>query len=512
MVFGAFAYWLVGFGLSYGQPSNPFCGMGDFALSGDPYSSVTSGLAYSQYIFQFSFAATATTIVSGAVSMRMRFFIYCLYSFFAIIIYSFVAHWLWADDGWLLTLGVHDFAGGGPVHLLGGMNALVAIKMVGSRTGYFTSKAHRERFIPASPASTLFGLFMLWWGWIGFNCGSTFGITGNRWIVASRAAIITINCTAGGGIASMIYTQWKTRGKLVRPHHVVNGILGALVASSPVCASVHPYDALIIGAVGSVVANLGNTAIKRLKLDDPVGAVGVHAFAAMWGIFAVGLFADGDLPGNESMTGLFRGGGFRLLGVQVLEIVVIVAWSLVCAGSFFYTVGVIKSKNWRDPRRGLRVGVQVEMMGEDRVLHGVNQIYDQPDAMSIRFTSDENADVTGDDHEAGAKDGIEEDGVVPGESFHSHNSDRPAPALGGLMGKSTRFYFPASTREIPVRRRSSQGPDAGEDEFDNEANATSAIARPMLSRGVMGISSRRHVPSHATAKNSTKNGDVEGGA
>lgn len=304
----------------------------------------------------------------------------------------------------------------------------------------------------------------------------------------------------------MIYTQWKTRGKLVRPHHVVNGILGALVSSSPVCASVHPYDALIIGAIGSVVANLGNTAIKRVTLDDPVGAVGVHAFAAMWGIFAVGLFADGDLPGNESMTGLFRGGGFKLLGLQVLEIVVIVAWSLVCAGSFFYIVGVIKSKNWRDPRRGLRVGVQVEMLGEDRILHGVNQIYDQPDAMSIRFTSDENAGDPDGDQEAGAN-GNKEDGAVPGGSFHSHTSDRPA--LGGLMGKSTRFYFPASTREI--RRRSSQGPEAGDDEFDNETNetnGTSAVARPMLSRGVMGISSRRHVPS---ATNDTENGDVEEG-
>ena len=152
----------------------------------------------------------------------------------------------------------------------------------------------------------------------------------------------------------------------------------------------------------------------------------------------------------------------------------------------------------------------MEMMGEDRVLHGVNQIYDQPDAMSFRFTPDENAGDPGVDQEAGAKDGNEEDGKVPGESFHSHGSDKPA--LGGLMGKSARFYFPASTREIPVRRRSSQGEDAGEDEFDNEASNCS-IARPMLSRGVMGISSRRHVPSHAaTATNGTKNGDVEEGA
>ena len=130
---------------------------------------------YSQYIFQFSFAATATTIVSGAIAMRMKFGVYVVYSSYAVIIYAFVAHWIWAEDGWLNTLGVHDFAGGGPVHLLGGMNGLIAILFIGPRTGYFKRRRNRQDFAPASPASTLFGLFMLWWGWIGFNCGSTFG-------------------------------------------------------------------------------------------------------------------------------------------------------------------------------------------------------------------------------------------------------------------------------------------------------------------------------------------------
>jgi Amt family ammonium transporter len=128
VVFGALAYYFLGYGISYGTPSIGFMGLGDFLPDGHTGSTegdVQSGILYSRYLFQFSFAATSTTIVSGCIAMRMRFFVYCVFSFYAVIMYSFVAHWVWADDGWLLGLGVHDFAGGGPVHLLGGLNGLV---------------------------------------------------------------------------------------------------------------------------------------------------------------------------------------------------------------------------------------------------------------------------------------------------------------------------------------------------------------------------------------------------
>ena len=383
VVFGALAYWLVGYGLSYGRPSNPFCGMGDFCPN-DPYTATEAGLMYSQYIFQFSFAATATTIVSGAIAMRMKFGVYVIYSSYAVIIYAFVAHWIWAEDGWLNTLGVHDFAGGGPVHLLGGMNGLIAILFIGPRTGYFKRRRNRQDFAPASPASTLFGLFMLWWGWIGFNCGSTFGITGSKWLVATRAAIITINASAAGGATALFYTLRKTKGKQVRVHHIVNGILGALVATSPTCAVVHTWEALIIGSIGAIVSNLGNTLVKRFRIDDPVGAVGVHMGGAIWGLLAVGLFADGDMPGVDVMNGLFRGGGFKLLGLQILAIVSILAWSVVTITPFYYFLGVYLSKGeWRNPRIGLRLSEEHEMEGEDKILHGIDLPYDS----SIRFSS-----------------------------------------------------------------------------------------------------------------------------
>jgi len=274
-------------------------------------------------------------------------------------------------------MGVFDFAGGGPVHLLGGTSALIAVKLVGPRTGYFERGHDRTRFAASSPASTLFGLFMLWWGWIGFNCGSTFGITGNRWIVATRVAMITINASSAGGAVSLLYTRWMTGGHQVRVHHLVNGILGALVSTSPTCAVIHSWQALIVGAIGAVLANFTNSLLKRVRVDDPVGAIGVHAGGAIWGYIAVGLFADGSLPGIKVMDGAFAGGGGKLLCVQLLAIVCIMAWAFVAVAPFFYLVGIIKSKDWKDPRSGLRITKEHELVGEDKYLHGIESPFDE---------------------------------------------------------------------------------------------------------------------------------------
>ena len=346
VLYGSLAFYLVGYGIAYGYPSNPFMGLGDFLPDG--YDDTTeSGLQYSKYLFQLSFAATSTTIVSGAVAMRLKFTIYSVFSFFAVIVYSFVAHWFWANDGWLHQLGVFDFAGGGPVHLLGGLNGLVGIIMVGPRKGRFDASRPASDFAEGSPTSMLFGLFMLWWGWIGFNCGSSFGISGTRWVVATRAGVNTINSAAAGGVTSIAYSQWNSKGKYLRPRDIVNGILGSLVAITPTCACVHTYVALVIGIVGSLIACLTNDVVmlKKLKLDDPVGAVGVHAAGAVWGLLAVGLFADSALPGITVRDGLFYGGGFTQLGVQVLAVVVVAAWSGVLMFPFFW---IMRCALWRD--------------------------------------------------------------------------------------------------------------------------------------------------------------------
>jgi len=370
VVFTALMYYLVGYGISFGEPSTPFMGKGCFPADGG-YDEVPSGLRYSQYVFQLSFAATSTTIVSGAVAMRLKFFVYVLYSLIAVIFYAFVAHWIMADGGFLKEEGVHDFAGGAPVHVFGGINGLVATLFLGPRTGRFDGTKPIMDFFPSSPTEQCIGLLCLWWGWIGFNCGSSFGITGDRWVVAIRCAVTTINSTVGGGIVSLIYSLWRTKGKLIIPEHVINGILGSLVAITPACASVNTYEAYPIGGIGALVGLGINTFVCHLRIDDPVGAIGVHAGAGTWGLLAVGLFADSQLPGVEVMDGLFRGGGFELLWLQVEAIVCTMLWAIMWSTSFFYIVGIILSRDWKDPRKGLRIESKEEAEGADFYLHGV---------------------------------------------------------------------------------------------------------------------------------------------
>jgi len=218
----------------------------------------------------------------------------------------------------------------------------------------------------------LFGLFMLWWGWIGFNCGSTFGISDNKWIVAARAGVSTLNAASAGGLVSMIYSRYRSGGRFVHPADVVNGILGALVASSPTCATSHTYDSLIIGAIGSIIATFINDTVmkKWLRLDDPVGAIGVHFGGGLWGCIAVGLFADAKLPGaGIEVSGLFRSGSFELMGKQLIGIAAIAGWSMVTMPPFFYFIGALISRNWKDPRTGLRY----EYIQLDRVCHGCHE-------------------------------------------------------------------------------------------------------------------------------------------
>jgi Amt family ammonium transporter len=319
VAFGSLAYYLVGYGISFGTPSIPFMGLGDMPADGG-YDEVESGLLYSRYIFQLSFAATSTTIVSGCVAQRLRFFIYVVYSFFAVVFYSFCAHWVFDKGGWLNMMGVHDFAGAGPVHLFGGINGLIGILFVGPRRGRFDGSRPISDFFPSSPLSQCMGLFMLMWGWIGFNCGSTFGITDDKWVVAIRTAVTTINSVVGGAILSIIYSLWRTKGVMVIPEHIINGILASLVSITPACAAVRTFTAFPIGAIGAFVALSANTLICRLKLDDPVGGIGHHGVSAIWGLISVGLFADDRLPGIDVKNGLFYGGGWELLKLQLLEI------------------------------------------------------------------------------------------------------------------------------------------------------------------------------------------------
>lgn len=368
VIAGGLAFWMFGFGVAFGKPSNGFTGLGDFFATATEIEA--AGPKYSRYIFQFSFAATATTIVSGCVAGRIKFSAYLCFSFINIALYAFPAHWVWGDDGWLVRLGVHDFAGCGPVHLLGATNGLAGMYVLGPRTGRF-EPGGAERYAMSSPISVIFGLFMLWWGWMGFNCGSTFGISGTKWIVAARVAVTTTNASCAAGMCAALYSAWSTKGR----YHVdiiVNGVLGGLVGITAGCAVVSPSEAIAIGAIGGGVAVGGAKVTAWLLLDDPCGAFAVHGFGGMWGLLAVGLFADGSLPGVEIDDGVFRGGDGRLLGFQCLAIVVICAWGF--GGSWL----VFKALGLFGP---IRASALEEERGADYTEHCVG--YDDVDRSQV---------------------------------------------------------------------------------------------------------------------------------
>nr|XP_045581663.1 putative ammonium transporter 3 isoform X1 [Procambarus clarkii] len=324
VVLGGFTYWLFGYALSFGKSewTNPFCGWGDFAINP---SEESMGTIYTTFFFQLSFATTATTIVSGAIAERFNFMAYVVFSAVNTIVYCVPAGWLWGSHGFLFKLGAVDIAGSCGVHLCGGSSALVAAAMVGPRIGRYDNN---ENPLPmGSPTNAILGMFMLWWGWLGFNCGSTFGITGDKWKYAARTAVVTIQSSIGGGLAGMSLSWYKNRRLEIGD--VVNSILGALVSITAGCALFTTWEALFVGIVGGVIAVMAMPLFDKLHIDDPVGATSVHGVCGFWAMIAIGLFVKADkligLTGGKD--GLFRGGGFYLLGIQTLACLAIVVWS-----------------------------------------------------------------------------------------------------------------------------------------------------------------------------------------
>ena len=249
------------------------------------------------------------------------------------------------------------------VHLSGGASALVAAIMLGSRLGRFTDP---EAFEMSSPVTALTGTFMLWWAWLAFNCGSTFGISNNLWQISAMVAVNTINGSigplssfppfskttpslTGGALAGMALSvlltmRWKEREWHLDIGHVIQGVLGGLVGITASCAVIVPRDALLIGAIGGSVGVLGVPALEKVRVDDPVGAVSVHLAAAVWSTVAVGLFGRDFYGQLEGKNGLFYGGGWRLLAVQMAGAAAVAAWASTTTALIFLamkaTIGV----------------------------------------------------------------------------------------------------------------------------------------------------------------------------
>uniref|UniRef100_A0A1I8JB34 Ammonium_transp domain-containing protein n=1 Tax=Macrostomum lignano TaxID=282301 RepID=A0A1I8JB34_9PLAT len=339
VVFGGLSYWLVGYSFSFGNSdlANDFSGWGNFLVAAERND---TGWVYSKFFFQASFATTATTIVSGAMAERTKLEAYMLFSFLNTFIFCFPAHWMWSENGFLYKLNCMDIAGAGPVHLVGGTTGMVATLLLRPRLHRF-SGSHPPQM--GSPTNALLGMFML-------------------------SAVSTIIASMGGGMVGMMFS-YLTRGRKFHISLITNSILASLVSITAMCALAEPWQGFVIGVLGALLACLTENIVARLQIDDPVGVIAVHFTAAIWGLLAPGLMALPDrdwnvlgVPTNHS--GLFYGGGFRLLGIQLAAVAAIVAWSAVTSLVLLKLI---------DLTIGLRVSREHEELGADLVEHDIGE-------------------------------------------------------------------------------------------------------------------------------------------
>ena len=357
---GTVMFIVIGFSLLLGEDM--------FGLIGKPGFDIFSnyaGFDWSNFVFNLVFCATTATIVSGAMAERTKFLSYCIYSaVISALIYPIEAHWIWGG-GWLSQLGFHDFAGSCAIHMVGGISALIGAAILGPRIGKFTKdKAGKITGVNAFPGHNLpigcLGCFILWLGWYGFNGAAATSIEqlGSIFLTTTVApAVATVVC--------MIFT-WIKFGK-PDVSMCLNASLAGLVAITAPCDVTDCFGAIVIGAVAGLLVVFGVWFLDyKLRIDDPVGAVAVHCLNGIWGTLAVGLFATTSAPGNDSLVGLFYGGGFGLLGIQIVGVVSVIAWTAV---TITITFMVIKATI------GLRVTEEEEIEGLDPTEHGLASAY-----------------------------------------------------------------------------------------------------------------------------------------
>jgi len=351
---GTPTFWLIGFGIMFAG-SGPFIGGLDFMVRGN-YDSTFPTMAF--LIFQTVFCATAATIVSGAMAERTKFSAYCCYSFIiSALIYPVSGHWIWGG-GWLAQLGFHDFAGSTAVHMVGGIASLVGAKIVGPRIGKYSESGESHAIPGHSLTLGALGVFILWFCWFGFNGGSTVAMTSQDDIVSASSIFVTTNLAAATAAVFTMFITW-IRYKKPDVSMTLNGALAGLVAITAGCDAVSPFGAFCIGIIASFVIVFGIEFIdKVIKVDDPVGAIGVHGLAGAAGTILTGLFAlDG---------GLFYGGGWTMVGIQALGVVAVMAWVGITMGIIFT---IIKKTI------GLRVSPAEEIAGMDITEHNIESSY-----------------------------------------------------------------------------------------------------------------------------------------
>jgi Amt family ammonium transporter len=352
--FAAIGYFIFGYAIMYGS-DDPIVGTSGWFLFG--VESPVEGVPVEAFwLFQAVFAGAAATIVAGAVAERMKFVAYLFYSFIiTAFIYPVVGHWVWGG-GWLSELNFHDFAGSTVVHALGGVSALVGAWLLKPRYGKF-SKDGRPRVIGGHNMPLVaMGVFILWFGWYGFNAGSTLGF-GDTDLVA-RIALNTTMAPAVGALSAMAIS-WIKYGK-PDLSLALNGALGGLVAITAPCAVVNSGSAIFIGLIGGILVVFSMEWLNKVKIDDVVGAFPVHGVCGIFGTLAVGIFGSTAL--GAPLEGLFYGGGFGALGIQALGVVACLGFTAV---SMYVVFKVI------DATVGLRVSHETELKGLDLEEHGM---------------------------------------------------------------------------------------------------------------------------------------------
>ena len=371
---GTCVFILIGFGLLLGEDMVGLIGKPGF----DIFTSYAD-FDWSNFVFNLVFCATTATIVSGAMAERTKFLSYCVYSaVISALIYPIEAHWIWGG-GWMAQMGFHDFAGSCAIHMVGGISALIGAKMLGPRIGKFTKdKSGKIVKVNAFPGHNLtigaLGVFILWLGWYGFNGAAATSIAelGSIFVTTTIApAIATVVC--------MIFT-WIKYGK-PDVSMCLNASLAGLVAITAGCDVTDAFGAIVIGAVAGLLVCFGVWFLDyKLHIDDPVGAVAVHCLNGIWGTIAVGFFAtdtapayargygDGVTYGANQIcgTGLFYGGGFHLLGIQLVGMFSVIAWTAVTITITFVIIKAIF---------GLRVTEEEEIIGLDATEHGLPSAY-----------------------------------------------------------------------------------------------------------------------------------------
>jgi Amt family ammonium transporter len=362
-------YYVVGFGIAFGDGGNGLIGGSGFlptidqllAIGSEPFSWFGQIPAAAGYLFEVAFAAVSLAIVWGAMAERTRLWVYFVFGIVFTLIYSFVSHWIWSPTGWLFHLGMQDFAGSTVVHYQGALAGLAGALLLGPRIGKYVDG--KPQPIPGhNMAFTTLGVIILWFGWFGFNPGSTLAVDFPQVGFFAYVALNT-NIAAAAGVLGAVATSWVV---IKKPDlsMMLNGAIAALVAITAACAFVAPWAAIVIGFVSGIIVVLGSLLVEKVGIDDPVGAMAAHGMSGIWGTLALGFFTVPKLAEKlaTGQGGLFYGGGLHQLGIQAL--------GLAAVGAFTFTASFVVL--WlMKVTVGIRTEPEVEALGLDVSEHGM---------------------------------------------------------------------------------------------------------------------------------------------